>query len=199
MSQPPAQTTLYSLDRTQSLTTPPSDVEGDRSKDEKAPDDVESNSQTQTPPPEFEQDDGVTRIEALCKLTFLNPHVIADQVDLVFGKGLGLYALWASIGLIAYVYSLSRSTTYYCRCRGTHVLECRLILALDVPVATSSFGLHTIVGTIGVINGILNGVAQPFVAKVSVEAVTAGEKLINRLPTCGLVHIPYFWPSDSTP
>lgn len=34
--------------------------------------------------------------------------------DLVFGKGAGLYALWISIGLIAYVYSLSRSTTIYC-------------------------------------------------------------------------------------
>lgn len=36
----------------------------------------------------------------------------------------------------------------------------------DVPVATSSFGQHTIVGTIGVINGVLNGVSQPFIAKV---------------------------------
>lgn len=57
---------LYSLDRTQSLTAPPSEVDNDRSKDEKAPDDVEANSQAQAPPPEFEQDDGVTRIEALC-------------------------------------------------------------------------------------------------------------------------------------
>jgi hypothetical protein len=70
----------------------------------------------------------------------------------VFGKGLGLYALWASIGLIAYVYSLSRSTTVYCMS--------------IVPFATSSFGEHTIIGTIGVINGVLNGVSQPFIAKV---------------------------------
>jgi hypothetical protein len=36
----------------------------------------------------------------------------------------------------------------------------------DVPFATSSFGEHTIIGTIGVINGVLNGVSQPFIAKV---------------------------------
>lgn len=39
----------------------------------------------------------------------------AQLSDLVFGKGIGLYALWVSIGLIAYVYSLSRSTTIYCK------------------------------------------------------------------------------------
>jgi hypothetical protein len=37
----------------------------------------------------------------------------------------------------------------------------------DVPFATSAFGEHTIIGTIGVINGVLNGVSQPFIAKVS--------------------------------
>jgi len=36
--------------------------------------------------------------------------------DVVFGKGWGLYSLWASIGLIAYVYALSRSTTGACEC-----------------------------------------------------------------------------------
>ena len=46
------------------------------------------------------QDDGVTRVEALY---------------VVFGKGWGLYSLWISIGLIAYVYALSRSTTFACR------------------------------------------------------------------------------------
>ena len=117
MSQPHVQTTLYSLDRVRSLTAPSSDIDNDRSKDEKAPDDVESNSQAQAPTPEFEQDDGVTRIEALCRLSsLLQLSALADQSDIVFGKGLGLYALWASIGLIAYVYSLSRSTTYYCMC-----------------------------------------------------------------------------------
>jgi hypothetical protein len=34
--------------------------------------------------------------------------------DIVFGKGWGLHALWILIGLIAYVYPLSRSTTVYC-------------------------------------------------------------------------------------
>lgn len=34
--------------------------------------------------------------------------------DHVFGRGWGIWALWISIGLIAYVYSLSRSTTYVC-------------------------------------------------------------------------------------
>jgi len=36
------------------------------------------------------------------------------MADRVFGKGYGIYVLWFSIGLIAYVYSLSRSTTYVC-------------------------------------------------------------------------------------
>jgi len=81
------------------------------------------------------QDDGVTRIEALY---------------VVFGKGWGLYTLWISIGLIAYVYSLSRSTTAY-----------------YAQFATSSFGEHTIIGTIGVVNGIIGGVAPPFIAKLA--------------------------------
>lgn len=41
--------------------------------------------------------------------------LISTFTDIVFGKGWGLYSLWASIGLIAYVYSLSRSTTAYCK------------------------------------------------------------------------------------
>ncbi|OCF35087.1 siderophore-iron transporter Str3 [Kwoniella heveanensis BCC8398] len=81
------------------------------------------------------QDAGVTRIEALY---------------LVFGKGWGIYAFWASIGLIAYVYSLSRSTTAY-----------------YAQFATSSFGEHTVIGTIGVINAIVAGVAPPFIAKLA--------------------------------
>ncbi|TYJ57394.1 hypothetical protein B9479_001934 [Cryptococcus floricola] len=82
-----------------------------------------------------EQERGVTRIEALY---------------LVFGKGWGIYSLWASIGRIAYVYALSRSTTAY-----------------YAAFATSAFGEHTIIGTIGVVNGILNGVTQPFIAKMA--------------------------------
>jgi hypothetical protein len=70
MSQAHVQTTLYSLDRTQSLTAPPSENDGNTSKGEKASDDIENNLQ---PPaaPEFEQDDGVTRIEALCEFEAL--------------------------------------------------------------------------------------------------------------------------------
>ncbi|KAL1742280.1 hypothetical protein HDZ31DRAFT_75610 [Schizophyllum fasciatum] len=45
----------------------------------------------------LEQDEGVTRIEALY---------------LVFGKGWALWGLWLSIGLIFYVYTLSSGTTY---------------------------------------------------------------------------------------
>ncbi|WVQ72881.1 hypothetical protein IAR50_002442 [Cryptococcus sp. DSM 104548] len=82
-----------------------------------------------------EQEGGVARIEALY---------------LVFGKGWGIYSLWASIGLIAYVYALSRSTTVY-----------------YAAFATSAFGEHTVIGTIGVINGILSGVTPPFIAKMA--------------------------------
>ncbi|WVQ96555.1 hypothetical protein IAU59_003660 [Kwoniella sp. CBS 9459] len=65
------------------------------------------------------QDGGVTRIEALY---------------LIFGKGWGIYAFWASI---------------------------------DAQFATSAFGQHTIIGTIGVINAIVAGVAPPFIAKLA--------------------------------
>ena len=95
------------------------------------------------------QDDGVTRIEALY---------------IVFGKGVGLYALWFSIGLIAYVYALSQSTTYYCEYRTARSVR---RLNPDEQFATSSFGSHTILGTISVICSIMGGVAKPFVAKVS--------------------------------
>lgn len=36
----------------------------------------------------------------------------------------------------------------------------------DSSFATSAFGQHTVIGTIGVINGILGGVCPPFFAKV---------------------------------
>ncbi|KAI5476529.1 hypothetical protein MNV49_007539 [Pseudohyphozyma bogoriensis] len=78
--------------------------------------------------PVVQEDRGVSRIDALY---------------LVFGKGWGIYSLWISIGLIAYVYSLSRLTTAY-----------------YAQFATSSFGEHTIIGTIGVINSILAGLAD---------------------------------------
>lgn len=37
----------------------------------------------------------------------------------------------------------------------------------DASFATSSFGEHTIIGTIGVVNAIMRGVAPPFIAKLA--------------------------------
>ncbi|TXT04868.1 hypothetical protein VHUM_03951 [Vanrija humicola] len=84
---------------------------------------------------EIEQGLGVTKIEALY---------------LVFGKGWKLFLLWFSVGLIAFAYSLSQSTTY-----------------VYAQFATSSFGEHTLVGTIAVVTGIMAGVCQPFIAKMA--------------------------------
>ncbi|OXG87858.1 siderophore-iron transporter Str3 [Cryptococcus neoformans Gb118] len=138
MSRIPIEATLKSL-ATNDPPFPDLNIQSEES-EEQEKNDVESLSkeaaaQAQAEAVTVEQDKGVTRIEALY---------------IVFGKGWGLYSLWASIGLIAYVYSLSRSTTAY-----------------YAQFATSSFGKHTIVGTIGVINGILNGVAPPFIAKIA--------------------------------
>jgi hypothetical protein len=58
--------------------------------------------------------------------------------------------LWGSIGLIAFVYSLSAMTTY-----------------TYLAFATSSFDTHALLGTISVIVSIMAGVTQPFIAKVS--------------------------------
>ena len=82
------------------------------------------------------QDDGVTRIEALY---------------LVYGKGWGLIALWTSIGLISYAYALSQSTTYVCesRCVGPE-----RYLMTDEQFAASSFGTHSLIGTISVITAV---------------------------------------------
>ena len=64
-ARPPAQTTLYSLDRTQSLTA--SHVADDRDSVEKAEKPAtDTEAQGDHTSPEIEQDDGVTRIEALC-------------------------------------------------------------------------------------------------------------------------------------
>ncbi|WOO76463.1 Siderophore iron transporter 3 [Vanrija pseudolonga] len=89
---------------------------------------------------EYEQGMGVTKIEAL----------LLTPPDYVFGRGWKLVLLWFSIGLIAYVYALSQSTT-----------------STYQAFATSAFGKHTIVGTIAVITGIMSAVAQPFIAKLA--------------------------------
>ncbi|KAG5641857.1 hypothetical protein DXG03_004097 [Asterophora parasitica] len=73
-----------------------------------------------------------------------------EALYLVFGKGWKLWLLWLSIGIIAYVYALSQNTTY-----------------VYSAFATSSFGEHTIVGTIAVITAIMAAVAQPFIAKMA--------------------------------
>ncbi|KAF9055230.1 MFS general substrate transporter [Hymenopellis radicata] len=81
------------------------------------------------------QDDGVTKIEALY---------------IVFGRGWKLWALWGSIALLNYVYTLSSGTTY-----------------TYVQYATSSFSKHTILGTISVATAIITGVSKPFIAKLA--------------------------------
>ncbi|KAL1689797.1 hypothetical protein GGG16DRAFT_93155 [Schizophyllum commune] len=69
----------------------------------------------------LEQDEGVTRIEALY---------------LVFGKGWALWGLWLSIGLIFYVYTLSSGTTYtYLSYATSSYLEHTLIGTISVATA----------------------------------------------------------------
>jgi hypothetical protein len=86
-------------------------VNFDEEKDSSIPEDKSASGSEDV----VEQEDGVTRIEALCKHSLIRCMRVAHlSSDLVFGKGWGLYSLWISIGLIAYVYSLSRSTTVYC-------------------------------------------------------------------------------------
>ncbi|OCF31471.1 siderophore-iron transporter Str1 [Kwoniella heveanensis BCC8398] len=73
-----------------------------------------------------------------------------EALYLVFGKGLKLWILWGAIALVAFTYGLSQMTTYY-----------------YTPFATSAFGEHTIVGTIGTITAIMAGVSKPFIAKLA--------------------------------
>ena len=74
MSRPPAQTTLYSLDRTESLTA--SHVADDRQSEDKV-EKSDAEAQPDQSSTDIEQDDGVTRIEALCK-QLLTVLIIAD-------------------------------------------------------------------------------------------------------------------------
>ncbi|WVQ71398.1 hypothetical protein IAR50_000932 [Cryptococcus sp. DSM 104548] len=73
-----------------------------------------------------------------------------ESLYLVFGRGWKLWALWGSIAMIANVYSMSEMTTYN-----------------YTAFATSSFGEHTVLGTITVITSIMAGVAKPFIAKLA--------------------------------
>jgi hypothetical protein len=66
MSRPPIQTTLYSLDRTDSLTA--SHIPDDQHSVEKTEKPVDPEAPADQPSIDIDQDDGVTRIEALCRL-----------------------------------------------------------------------------------------------------------------------------------
>ncbi|KAL1412987.1 hypothetical protein Q8F55_000736 [Vanrija albida] len=131
-----------------------------------------------------------------------------DALHTVF-TGARVYLLWAAIGLVFYLYSLSYSTTY-----------------VYAAFATSSFGAHTVVGTVAVVTAVLSGVVQPFNARVAdlvsrpaalalalalytlgyaltagartVAAVVAGQALYT-LGTAGIYQIQYLLLADLTP
>lgn len=69
-----------------------------------------------------------------------------------------------SLLLIYYVFSLGSNTIWNCESSFRRPLEG--VLIVDTPFATSAFGAHSVVATIDVINGIVSGVSQPFIAKV---------------------------------
>lgn len=46
-------------------------------------------------------------------------------------------------------------------------------LTADASFATSSYSKHTIVATISVVTAIMNGVSQPFIAKVRIVAFSS--------------------------
>lgn len=69
MSRPPIQTTLYSLDRTESLTA--SHVADDQHSVEKTEKPADPEAPAEHSPIDIDQDDGVTRIEALCTLSLV--------------------------------------------------------------------------------------------------------------------------------
>lgn len=86
-------------------------------------------------PPAIPESAGVARIEALYK---------------VFGgsHGAPLWILYASIALVAYVYSLDNNTTLS-----------------FLPFATSAFSSHATIGTISTACDIIGAVGKPFIAK----------------------------------
>ncbi|KAI5479985.1 hypothetical protein MNV49_002275 [Pseudohyphozyma bogoriensis] len=73
-----------------------------------------------------------------------------EGLYLVFGKGWKIYMLYASIGLICYCYSLESNTTYN-----------------YLAFATSSFGQHSLLGTISTVTSIIGSVGRPFIARIA--------------------------------
>ena len=67
----------------------------------------------------------------------------------MLGKGWGFALMWASIYLIAYVYSLAGATT-----------------ASYLQIATSAYAEHALLGTITIVNAVVAAAGQPFVAKI---------------------------------
>ncbi|CCO26035.1 Siderophore iron transporter 3 [Rhizoctonia solani AG-1 IB] len=64
--------------------------------------------------------------------------------------GLWRWTLYISIGALAYIYSLDQNTT-----------------SNYLPLATSSFGQHAFIGTIGTAEGIITAVGKPCIAKIA--------------------------------
>ncbi|KAL1408575.1 hypothetical protein Q8F55_005388 [Vanrija albida] len=164
--------------------------------------DVETLSQAQSAPTlertasreSYNQQIGVTKIETLY---------------VVFGRGWKLVLLWASIALIAYVWSLAAITT-----------------SIYGAFATSYFGKHTIVGTIAVLTNLSAAITLPLLAKLcdvfsrpaslslatfifiigyllvavaqNVQTVVAGETLYSAGRT-GIYQIMHILISDMTP
>ncbi|CAE6524685.1 unnamed protein product [Rhizoctonia solani] len=60
------------------------------------------------------------------------------------------WILYTSIGALAYIYSLDKNTT-----------------SNYLPLATSSFGQHAFIGTIGTAQGIITAVGKPCIAKIA--------------------------------
>ncbi|CAE7200818.1 unnamed protein product [Rhizoctonia solani] len=84
--------------------------------------------------PDVERNPGVARIEALHR------HL----------GGVWRWALYVSIGALAYIYSLDQNTT-----------------SNYLPLATSSFGQHSFIGTISTAEGIITAVGKPCIAKIA--------------------------------
>ncbi|KAM0752628.1 MFS general substrate transporter [Meredithblackwellia eburnea MCA 4105] len=73
-----------------------------------------------------------------------------EALYLVFGKGWKIWLLYASIAIICYGYSLEQNTTYN-----------------YLAFATSSFGHHSLLGSISTATSIIASVSRPFIAKIA--------------------------------